>query len=491
MKFKFATAPIATIGICVAMCGAVGAGFYLSQRAVAQDAVWIINVDSSQKFQRMDGFGASFTDSSAELFMRRMTPSQRRDNLKRLFDPQSGMGLSFLRQPMGSSDFRLSDYTYDDVPPGEEDFEMKHFSIDKDRATILPVLKESLTINPTIFIMASPWSLPAWMKNPIKTDNPKLKKRGRHLFGGILRDEDAVYKAAGLYFARFAKAYAAEGVPIGAVTLQNEPWNENASYPTMGLPDWQEAKLAIEVGKAFERDGIKTRIIAWDHNWDAPGYAINVLKNDEARKYVDGSAFHCYGGDVSAQSKVHDVFPDKNIYFTECSSGAWAPDFDDNLIWSTKNLVIGATRNWAKTVAKWNMALDEGFGPKLDGGCANCRGVVTVSAQSGDIEGNSEFYALGHAAKWLRVGARRIASDDQNTVAFQNPDGSNVLIALNENVAPKPLALQWSGQTARVTLPARSVATLVWNKPTEKVQWWVTTGDRAQLMKAQAGAEWG
>lgn len=476
MKFKFAL--IFSIALCTFN--------YVS----AQQVPWTVTIDAEQKFQEMDGFGASFTESSAELFMRHMTPTQRHENLLRLFDPKQGAGLSFLRQPMGSSDFRLSDYTYDDMPLGEEDFAMQHFSIGKDRATILPVLKEALAINPDIRIMASPWTMPAWMKKPLQADKPELQNRGPHLFGGIMRDEAAVYEAAGLYFARFIKAYAAEGVPIFAVTLQNEPAHQSADYPSMGLPDNQAAKLAIAVGKAFERESIKTRIIVWDHNWDVPDYAINVLKNAEAKQYVDGSAFHCYAGNIEAQAKVHEAFPDKNIYFTECSGGAWAPDFGGNLLWDTKTLVIGATRNWAKTVAKWNMALDENFGPKISGGCGNCRGVVTVNSKSGDLELNPEFYALGHAAKWLQPGARHIASDDANSVAFQNRDGSNVVIVVNEKGDAQPLALRWNDKTVRVTMTARSVATFVWNKDGQKIQWWVTTGDRSQLFRAQDEAGW-
>lgn len=490
MQLKPTARWLGAAGLTFALGAAIGTQVNAVKNVHAQEADWTVNIDANQQLQEMDGLGASFTESSAVLFMQRMTPEQRRANLVRLFDAEKGAGLSVLRQPMGSSDFRLRDYTYDDLPAGQQDLAMQQFSIEKDRETILPILKEALQIKPNLKIMASPWTLPAWMKQPLKTDNAELKKRGPHLFGGIMRDEDAIYQAAGRYFTRFVQAYQAEGVPIYAVTLQNEPWNENEHYPSMGLPDWQEAKLAVAVGQAFEKAKIKTRIIAWDHNWDAPGYAINVLKNAEAAKYVDGAAFHCYGGKVEAQAEVHQAFPNKGVYFTECSGGAWSPDFGDNLLWDTKNLVIGATRNWAKTVIKWNMALDEGFGPKLDGGCGDCRGVVTVSAQSGDVELNSEYYALGHLAKWLQPGAHHVASDNINTVAFQNPDGSTVLLALNEDTARKTLMLKANGKSARATIPARSVATFRWTKADAPLQWWVTSGDRSQLFKAQNEVKW-
>jgi len=202
----------------------------------------------------------------------------------------------------------------------------------------------------------------------------------------------------------------------------------------------------------FARSGIATLILDWDHNWDEPQSPLQVLSDSTAARYIAGVAWHCYAGDVSAQNVVHDAHPDKDAYFTECSGGEWAPNFADNLKWFVRTLIIGATRDWAKGVILWNLALDDQHGPHT-GGCGNCRGVVTITS-GGVVTRNVEYYALGHASRFVRPGARRIGSTflagDLETVAFRNSDdGSKVLIVVNTTDQERTFAVRWSGQSLR------------------------------------------
>lgn len=412
----------------------------------------VLTVDSKTTYQKMLGFGAAFTDASVYLIQEKMSPSQRESLLQDLFGRAGGIGLSFFRTTMGASDFSLSHYSYDDVASGGSDSALTGFSIEVDRPHKLPVIKRALAINPQLTMVASPWSPPAWMK----TSGSLIK--------GSLRTD--AYAPFANYFVRYVQAYRAEGIPIAAVTLQNEPAFEPADYPGMRLsPSARAAVISNFLGPAFARAGLATQIWEWDHNWDVPQQPLDVLSDPAARRYVQGVAWHCYGGNVSAQSTVRDAHPDKDVYFTECSGGAWDPDFASNLRYQVGQLIIGTTRGWARGVALWNLALDENHGPRK-GGCGNCRGVVTISA-TGAADRNVEYYALGHASKFVRPGAVRIASSTGvqglESVAFQNADDASiVLIVLNGAAVPRTFAVRTDGKAFTATLPVSSVATYVW-----------------------------
>lgn len=411
-----------------------------------------IEVDTTITYQAMVGFGAAITDASAWLIQTTLSPAQREALLQDLFGQTTGIGLSFTRLTIGASDFSRTHYTFDDVATGESDSALARFSIDPNRADVLPVVKRARAINPSLTVMASPWSAPAWMKTT------------RSLIKGTLRAE--AYPAFADYLRRYVQAYEAEGVPIFAITLQNEPHFEPENYPGMRLTPSQRADLIKNhVGPLFERSGVTTRILDWDHNWDEPASPLAVLEDSSARTYVAGVAWHCYAGDVAAQTPVHDAFPEKDVYFTECSGGQWAPNWADNLVWYTRTLIIGSTRGWAKGVLLWNLALDESHGPHL-GGCGDCRGVVTLDSRTGAVTRNEEYYALAHASRFVRPGARRIAStaaaDSVETVAFRNVDGSKVLIAVNTAKTERAFAVRSGDRSFRFTLPGLAVATFVW-----------------------------
>jgi glucosylceramidase len=424
----------------------------------------VIAVDPDKPYQQVVGFGAAMTDASAYL-INRLAASDRETLLQDLFGRDNGIGLSFMRVPMGASDFSMRHYSYDDVPVGQTDSTLDHFSIDPDRVDKLPLIRRALAINPQLKVMASPWSVPGWMKST------------NSLIAGTLLPR--FYDSFADYFVKFIHAYEAEGVPVYAISLQNEPNYEPANYPGMRLDPAARARvIGNHLGPRFARAGVHTLIWDWDHNWDLPQQPIDVLADTNARKYVQGVAWHCYRGDVSAQSTVHDAHPDKDAYFSECSGGEWSPKFADDLKWFVQTLIIGATRNWARGVLLWNLALDENYGPHL-GGCGNCRGVVTINSVTGKYTRNVEYYALAHASKFVHPGAHRLASSSDSTlasVAFRNEDGTKVVIVLNPGKAETMFGLRWGpasvssseagsfprNEAFAYTLPAGSVATFVW-----------------------------
>ena len=410
----------------------------------------LIDVADTGGYQEIVGFGAAITDASAILI--NGLPSDQRERLLRdLFESDSGIGLSFTRLTIGASDFSPRHYTFDDVAPGQRDPTLARFTIEPDRANRLPVVQRALAINPALKVMASPWSAPAWMKTTDK------------LIKGSLRPD--AYEAFAEYLARYVDAYAAEGVPIFALTIQNEPHFEPDNYPGMRVEPSARARFIGQyLGPRLQRVGSRTLILDWDHNWDDPGSPLAVLRDSAARRYVAGVAWHCYGGEVSAQSTVHDSFPSVDTYFTECSGGEWAPKFSDNLVWNARMLIIGTTRNWARGVLLWNLALDENHGPHL-GGCGNCRGVVTIDSKTGAVTRNVEYYVLAHASRFVRPGARRIESTNVQgleNVAFRNRDGSSVLIVVNTTTDDREFSVRSHGRVAEYALPAGALATLRW-----------------------------
>lgn len=415
-------------------------------------SVSTIEVDYSREFQSVVGWGAAMSDAAAYLIQTKLNASQREALLQDLFGREPGIGLSFIRIPMGASDFSRSHYSYDDRPPREIDPTLAHFSIDVDRAEKIPALKRARSINPQLKLVGSPWSAPGWMKTS-----------GSLIKGTLLPQ---FHDAFAEYFRKWIEAYEAEGLPIFAITLQNEPHHEPNDYPGMRLsPAQRAAIIGKNIGPHFMARGVRAQIWDWDHNWDEIQSPLDVLADSVARRYVAAIAWHCYGGEISAQTIVHDRYPDKDAYFTECSGGEWAPVWADNLKWNVSKMIIGNARGWAKGVALWNLALDENFGPHL-GGCGNCRGVVTIHSATGEITRNPEYYALAHASRFVPPGAVRIASSAPKgleTAAFRHADKrSTALIVLNTTTSASQLAVRAGTMSFTTTLPAGAVATYTW-----------------------------
>jgi glucosylceramidase len=404
-----------------------------------------ITVDTTQTFQTIDGFGFSLTEGSAYV-LNRMAASNRAALLRELFATDSTFaGFSYLRLSIGASDLNSRLYTYDDVPG---DVNLTNFDLGFDKADVIPVLKEILAINPSLKLMGSPWTAPIWMKT-----NNSYK-------GGRLKPEN--YAPYAQYFVKYIQAMQNEGIRIDAVTLQNEPLNEY-NEPSMLMSAAEQADfIKNHVGPAFAAAGLTTKIVAYDHNCDVPSYPIDVLSDPGAYPYVDGSAFHLYGGDISAMTQVHNAFPDKNVYFTEQWTGA-PGNFGNDVPEAVRKLVIGGTRNWARNVLQWNLAADQNNDPHTPGGCASCLPAVTVNGNS--VTRNPAYYAIIHASKFVRPGAVRVAtaqSNNLNNVAFRRPDGKKVLLVLNTSNALQNFNISFRGKVVTTSLYAGSAGTYVW-----------------------------
>lgn len=392
----------------------------IAENSAITDTVMIY---TDRECQVMDGVGAALTHSSAIVFNRNLS-QQRRDSLFRVLFTPEGIGINYTRLCIGASDFAPDLFSYSE----SEDFSLSNFSIDRDREDVIPMLKEMLAINPGLKIMASPWSPPAWMKT-----------NGSMIGGKLRTDCYAVYAD---YLIKFIQAYAAEGITIHSMTVQNEPEYSTAAYPCMDMTaEEQKVFIRDHLGPKMQVLGLKTEIVLFDHNCDNPGYPIHILNDSIARKYVAGSGFHLYRGEINAMCEVKEAHPDKDLYFTEQSGGGWAPDFDQNVRWYTGVLFSGAMNCWSRNVLLWNLALDENDGPK-NFGCQNCWGVVRVSTD-GKISHNAEYYAIGHYGKAVQPGARRLESkaNGLSAVAFKNPDGTLVYLAVHYGNTDRPFVI--------------------------------------------------
>jgi glucosylceramidase len=407
-----------------------------------------IEINENKTFQEMDGFGFTLTGGSA-FHIKNMSAVKRHELLTELFAyDKENIGISYLRISLGASDLDAEVFSYNDLPAGETDVNMERFSLDPDRKFLIPVLKEILAINPKIKILASPWSPPTWMK----TNNASK--------GGSLKPE--FYDPYAKYLVKYVQEMQKEGITIDAITVQNEPLHPG-NNPSLLMPATEQADfIKRSLGPAFKAAGVKTKIIIYDHNADKPEYPVTVLNDPEAKKYIDGSAFHLYGGVIENVSKVHEAHPDKNLYFTEQWIGA-PGNFGGDLKWHVKNLIIGASRNWCKTVLEWNLAADSKQKPHTPGGCTQCLGAVTID---GDLViRNPAYYIVAHASKFARPGSVRIESnfpEGLSNVAFKTPDGKIVIIVLNDSGSEKQFNIKIGTESITTSLTGGSVGTFIW-----------------------------
>ncbi len=406
-----------------------------------------IEVDTAQTFQSIDGFGYTLTGGSATLL--NSLPAATLDALlKELFLWDStNIGVSYLRISIGASDLSASTFTYDDVPAGETDPGLAHFSIEKEKQDLIPILKKIVVLNPAIKILGSPWSAPVWMKT------------NGSFVGGSLKPE--FYSVYASYFVKYIQAMKAEGITIDAITVQNEPLH-GGNNPSMVMQAVDQAAfIKNNLGPAFAAAGITTKIITYDHNADRPDYPLTILSDPAAKAYVDGSAFHLYGGSISALTDVHNAHPDRHVYFTEQWVGG-PGNFAGDLQWHVENLIIGATRNWSRNVLEWNLAADASYNPHTPGGCTSCLGALTIGP---GVTRNVAYYIIAHASKFVRPGSVRIASNNSGsfvTVAFKNPEGKKVLIVLNKGSQAESFNIKFNGKMVTSSLNAGAVGTYVW-----------------------------
>lgn len=414
----------------------------------------LIEINEKETFQTMDGFGFSLTGGSAWV-INQMSLMPKQAFLQELFrKDEKNIGISYLRISIGASDLNEYPYSYDDLPEGETDEDLSEFTLEEDQKDLIPVLKMILEIDPEMKIMGSPWSAPKWMK----TNNDTR--------GGSLKPE--YYPIYAQYLVKYLQAMAGEGIVLDAITVQNEPLHPG-NNPSMYMEAKDQAEfIKNHLGPAFREAGLTTKIVIYDHNLDRIDYPISILEDEAAAQYIDGSAFHLYGGTIEEMSKVHEAFPNKNLYFTE----QWIGDLEgqrtvaDVLGWHMKNLIIGAPNHWSKVVLEWNLASDENLDPHTDrGGCSLCIGGVTI--QGDTIMRRSAYYIVAHASKFVRPGSVRVAStqgDGLPNVVYQTPEGDWVLVVLNENEEEVSFSVGFRQKMFTATLKAGSAATFVWGE---------------------------
>jgi glucosylceramidase len=408
-----------------------------------------IEVDDSQTFQSIDGFGYTLTGGSAQV-INLLNAQKRQELLQELFGANTNsIAISYLRISIGASDMNATPFTYDDLPSGQTDVNLDNFSLAPDKTDLIPMLKEIVAINPKIKIMATPWSPPVWMK-----DNTNF-------IGGSLKPE--YYGVYAQYFVKYIQKMKAEGITIDAITPQNEPLHPGNNPSMLMLASQQADFIKNHLGPAFQTANLMTKIVAYDHNCNKPEYPIAVLSDAGAYPFIDGSAFHLYEGDISALSTVHNAFPNKNLYFTEQYTSSTG-SFEGDLKWHVKNVVIGSMRNWSKTALEWNLANNASFGPNTPGGCTTCKGALTINS-SDNFTRNVGYYIIAHASKFVPTGSVRIASTisgNLNNVAFKTPSGKNVLIIENDGSTAEIFNVKFNGNWVTTSLESGSVGTFIW-----------------------------
>ena len=415
-----------------------------------------LQVDAAQSFQTMEGFGFTLTGGSA-LLISRLPALTRNALLLQLFSTEeNGIGVSFLRLSIGASDLSERSFSYDDMPEGQVDPDLAHFNIEAGDREVIPLLKEILAINPAIKLIGSPWSAPPWMKT------------NRNFIGGKLKPE--YFHAYANYLVKYINAMNEKGVSIHALTMQNEPLNED-NEPSMLMEAWEQADFVKNhLGPALREAGLdRVELFCWDHNCDVKEYPLAIFADAGVRQFLAGAAWHLYAGDIRAVSEVSKAYPDMKMYFTEQWVGGGdnaveLTQFAANLSWHIRNIIIGATRNGCQAVLEWNLASDPHYDPHTPGGCVNCVGALTIGNDMTTIP-NVSYYVIAHIAKFVRPGSIRIFSDDLDAlpnVAFATPNGTIVMIVLNENTDVQTFNIQFGGKLATVVLEGGSVATYVW-----------------------------
>ena len=408
-----------------------------------------IEVNENTAFQTVDGFGFTLTGGSADV-INTLSSAKKQELLQELFgSTESSIAVSYLRLSIGASDLNAAPFTYDDITQGQTDMGLEHFNLSKDTVNLIPLLKEILTINPSIKIIATPWSPPLWMK-----DN-------NNFVGGSLQPK--YYAVYAQYFVKYIQTMKALGITVDAVTPQNEPLHPG-NNPSLLMTAAQQADfIKNHLGPAFQKADITTKIVIYDHNCDKPDYPISVLNDAAAKAFIDGSAFHLYAGDISALSTVRAAHPDKALYFTEqytASTGGFGGDLN----WHIKNVIIGSMRNWSRNALEWNLANDADYGPHTDGGCTTCKGAITVVTGSNYTK-NVAYYIIAHASKFVPANSVRIEStvtNGLNNVAFKTPGGKKVLIVQNDNNSAQIFNIKYNGKWTVVSLDAGAVGTFVW-----------------------------
>jgi len=415
-------------------------------RTVPAQSAAGIHIDTTKHYQEILGFGAAFTDASCYL-LAALDEQKRVALLNDLLGP-SGLRLSVGRTCIGASDYSRFAYTFDES--ADPDPELQRFSIEHDREYILPVLRDAQKVNSDLFLFSSPWTPPGWMK---ASDS---------MLGGSMRKK--YLPAYAQYFVKFLQGYSQDGVKIRAVTVQNEVDTDQDGRMPAAL--WgQEYEIDFvknHLGPALERASLDTKIWILDHNYNLWGRVMDELNDPALSKYVEGVAWHGYGGTPDAMTRVHEAFPAKSHYWTEGGPDYKRPDYaTDWAKWSHN--FAGILRNWAQCIVGWNLVLDEQGRPNI--GPFSCGGLVTLDSKTHAIARSGQYWAFAHYSKVVQRGARVIGSEgtvsEVDHVAFENPDGTHVLVLTNQG-AGQNVQCQTGTQALDLTLDPGSITTLQW-----------------------------
>ena len=411
-----------------------------------------LTVNDATTYQTMDGFGAAFTDTSDYLLEDALSASTRDRVMNALFSPTTGIGLSLNRVPMGSSDYTAtpvsdpSTYSYDDNG-GVADPTLADFSVAHDEAYTIPILEQAESLNPSMKLVATEWSPPAWMKT-----NDSM------LGGGTGTLDSSDYGTLAQYFVKFLLAYQAAGVKIWAVTPQNEPSNAPSSYSGMLFPASDEATfIADDLAPALSQAGLGTAILGGDDVSVNTSYADTLLGNSSVYNDLYGTAWHCYENNLGQMTTIHDSYPGKKLYETECSTGPGIAPVN------AAQDALESTYDWASGALLWNLALNTAGGPKTGAGCTNCTGLVTIDQSTGTATFTDNYYQLGQFSKFIVPGATHIGSSDSGGIwsqAYRDPDGTEVTVAYNNNSTATAFTMTWDGAGSfSYTLPAGATVT--------------------------------
>lgn len=410
-----------------------------------------IQINPKIQFQTIEGFGYTLTGGSSQLILS-LAPDKQIALLTELFGTsKNSIGISVLRIAVGASDLDANTFSYDDIPVGQSDENLKHFSLKASESDLIPVMQAIKKINPSIKFMATPWSPPTWMK-----DNQASKG------GSLLPQYYGVYAH---YLVKYLKSMETLGLPFEYLTPQNEPLHPGNNPSLLMLASQQNEFIKNHLGPAFQQAGLKTKILAYDHNCDKPEYPLEILNDPITRKFVAGSAFHLYNGDISALGVVRKAHPDKDVFFTEQWTGAKG-DFAGDFNWHIKNVIIGSLVNDAKTALEWNLANDPQWGPHTPGGCTECKGAITIQAD-GQLIRNQAYYIIAQASKFIPTGSKRIElkglPKGLNGVAAMRPDKQVAVLLQNETQAAIKTTISLINNQWEIEIPIGGVASILLN----------------------------
>ncbi len=413
-----------------------------------------VTVDTTHRFQTVEGFGGAITESTA-VTLQKMPEAARREILRAYFDPAVGHGYNLCRVHMNSCDFSTGNYSCSEVA---EDFELKHFQINRDRKALLPLIKDAFAVAGAPFkLFLSPWSPPAWMKTT-----------GEMNHGGKLRPD--CRDAWATHYCRFIEEYGKEGVPFWGLTVQNEPAAKQRWDSCLYTAEEERDFVRDHLGPALHRDGFgHLKLMIWDHNRDYMfERAQPVFDDPAAAKYVWGTAFHWYVGDhFDNVQAVHDAWPDKQLLFSEGCQECWGGDLTPWFnAWQVGERygrsVIQDLNHWTVGWVDWNLVLDEVGGPNHVGNY--CSAPILADTKTGKVHYQSSYWYLGHFSRFIQAGARRVTGvstrDELETTAFLNPDGTVAVVIMNRTENSIRFDLKYNGLTAPVRIPARAIQTL-------------------------------